>query len=149
MNRQLVLAVLAIVVAIVALILAVALPGVTGVAGPEGPQGPAGVAGPEGPAGPNMVVAMGTAYSAGLTTPALSNLYNVTSITWNADWEQWWIEFTDIEYFVNDYVTIVRAIGDEYAGYSSQGDLLAVTLYDSTGAKTKGIGFSFVVLSAP
>ena len=139
MKGPLVLAILAIVVAIVALILAVALPG------PEGPQGPAGVAGPEGPAGPSMIVSMGTVYS---LTGGLSNPYNVTSVTWNPDWQQWWIRLTDIEYFVTDYVTIVTAIGNEYAGFSSQGDLLAVTLYDSNGAKTKGVGFSFVVLSA-
>ena len=148
MKGPLVLAILAIVVAIVALILAVALPVPAGPAGPEGPQGPAGVAGaagPEGPAGPSMIVAMGTVYS---LTGGLSNPYNVTSVTWNPDWQQWWIRLTDIEYFITDYVTIVTAIGDEYAGCSSQGDLLAVTLYDSNGAKTKGVGFSFVVLSA-
>ena len=151
MKGPLVLAILAIVVAIVALILAIALPGPAGPAGPEGPQGPAGVAGvagvagPEGSAGPSMIVAMGTVWS---LTGGLSNPYNVASVTWNPDWQQWWISFTDIEYFVTDYVTIVTAMGDEYAGFSSQGDWLAVTLYDSNGAKTKGGGFSFVVLSA-
>lgn len=146
MKGQWVLATLAVVLAIVALILAVALPGPqgpAGVAGPEGPQGPAGL---QGPAGSSMIVAMGMVYS---LTEALSNPYNVTSVTWNPDWQHWQIKLTDIEYFVTDYVTIVTAIGDEYAGFSSQGDLLAVTLYDSDGAKTKGVGFSFVVLAAP
>ena len=120
--------------------------GQQGLPGPQGEQGPQGPAGPQGSAGPSMIVAMGTVYS---LTEALSNLYNVTSVTWNPDWQQWWIRLTDIEYFITDYVTIVTAIGDEYAGCSSQGDLLAVTLYDSDGAKTKGVGFSFVVLAAP
>jgi len=164
MKGPLVLAVLAVVLAIVALVLAVVLPGAqgpegpqgpAGLAGSEGPQGPAGPAGsqglagptgPQGPAGPSMIVAMGTVYS---LTGDLSNSYNVTSVTWNPDWQQWWIRLTDIEYFVTDYVTIVTAIGNAYAGFSSQGDLLAVTLYDSNGAKTKGVGFSFVVFSAP
>ncbi len=140
MKRPLVLALLAIVLAVVALILAVALPGTAGPTGPEGPQGPAGVA------GPNMIVAMGTVYS---LTEDLTNPYNVTSVTWNPDWQEWWIRLTDIEYFVLDYVTIVTATGNAYASVGSQGDLLAVTLYDSNGAKTKGWGFSFVVLSPP
>jgi hypothetical protein len=90
-----------------------------------------------------MIVAMGSVYS---LSEELFNPYNVTSVTWNPGWEQWWIELTNTDYFVTDYVTIVTAIGNAYAGHSSQGDLLAVTLYDSNGVKTKGAGFSFVVL---
>ena len=122
------------------------LQGPVGQQGLEGPVGPQGIEGPtglQGPARPNMIVAMGSVYS---WTEELHNPYNVTSVTWDPGWEQWWIRLTDIEYFVTDYVTIVTPIGGAYAGYSSQGDLLAVTLYDSNGAKTKGVGFSFVVL---
>ncbi len=93
-----------------------------------------------------MVIAMGSVYS---LTEELLNDYNVTSVTWNPAWQQWWIELAGIDFFVTDYVTIVTPIGGAYAGYTSQGDLLAVTLYDSAGAKVKGVGFSFVVLGAP
>jgi len=93
-----------------------------------------------------MIVAMGSVYS---FSEQLYNEYNVTSVRWDPGWQQWWIELTDIDFFVTDYVTIVTAIGPAYAGYASQGDLLAVTLYDSTGAKIKGVGFSFVVLDTP
>ncbi len=117
--------------------------GLQGAEGPAGPQGVEGPRGPEGLVGPNMIVAMGSVYS---WTEELHNPYNVTSVRWDPGWEQWWVELTDIEYFVTDYVTIVTPIGNAYAGYSSQGDWLAITLRDSNGAKTKGSGFSFIVL---
>lgn len=121
--------------------------GEQGPVGPQGEQGPAGPTGPQGeqgPPGPNMIVAMGTVY----WTEDLSKAYNVTSVTWNPGWQQWEIELTDIEYFVTDYVTIVTAMGNAYARFSSRGDLLAVTLFNSNGAKIKQ-GFSFVVLDVP
>jgi hypothetical protein len=118
--------------------------GVQGPQGEQGPAGPTGLQGEQGPPGPNMIVAMGTVY----WTEDLSKAYNVTSVTWNPDFQQWEIELTDIEYYVTDYVTIVTAMGAAFAEFSSRGDLLAVTLFNSNGTKIKQ-GFSFVVLDVP
>lgn len=121
--------------------------GPVGPTGPQGEQGPAGPTGPQGeqgPPGPNMIVAMGTVY----WTEDLSKAYNVTSVTWNPDFEQWEIELTDIEYSATDYVTIVTAMGAAFAKFYHRGDLLAVTLFNSNGTKIKQ-GFSFVVLDVP
>ena len=117
--------------------------GPVGPTGPQGEQGPVGSTGPQGeqgPPGPNMIVAMGTVY----WTEELSKAYNVTSVDWNPEFQQWEIELTDIEYYVTDYVTIVTAMGSAFARFSSRGDLLTVTLFNSDGTKIKQ-GFSFVV----
>jgi hypothetical protein len=115
--------------------------GSTGPQGEQGPVGPPGPQGEQGPPGPNMIVAMGTVY----WTEELSKAYNVTSVIWNPEFQQWEIELTGIEYYVTDYVTIVTAMGAAFARFSSTGDLLTVTLFNSNGTKIKQ-GFSFVVL---
>ena len=157
MKGSLVLAVVAIVLAIAAVVLAVVLPGAPGPVGPEGPQGPtgatgptgptgttgpAGPAGPVGPAGPNMVVAMGRVTSAGGRGEEL----NVDSVTWDSGQQRWEITLDNINYYYQDYVTVVSS----YSGYADTGSVsgkLLVKIFASNGTAIKE-GFSFVVFDA-
>jgi hypothetical protein len=119
--------------------------GETGATGPQGPQGE------QGPPGPNQVVAMGT-YRAGIGVTAG---YNMESIVWNSDWDQYWVTFSDgIEYHSWYYVTVVTCFGGAsagYAGFGSQGSMLAVEIFDTSGNQivTDTGDFSFVVLETP
>jgi hypothetical protein len=118
--------------------------GEQGPAGPQGEQGPTGPQGEQGPAGPNTIVAMGTVYWTG----DLNKAYNVTSVAWNTEFDQWEIELTGVDYHVTDYITVVTAMGGVYAAFAHRDDMLTVTLFNENGTKTKQ-GFSFVVFDVP
>ena len=118
--------------------------------GAEGPPGPEGPEGPPGEPGPNNIVAMGTYHS----SVGLIEGYNVESVTWNSGWHEYRINITDTAYHSWDYVTMITTmdtIGNSYGCYSSQGDLLAITLYDAAGNQltTDSGAFSFMVLEMP
>ena len=134
--------------------------GETGPAGPTGPKGDTGDTGPQGeqglqgeqgPPGPNMIVAMGT-YRAGI---GITTGYNIESIVWNDGWDEYWVTFSEgIEYHSWYYVTVVTCFGGlsaGYAGFGSQGNMLAIEIYDTSGTQitTDNGDFSFVVLQEP
>ncbi len=113
--------------------------GVSMIAGPQGE---------EGPAGPNQIAAMGT-YRSGI---GLTEAYNVESVVWNSDWDQYWVTFSaGIEYHSWYYVTVVTCFGGAsagFAGFGSQGSMLSIEIYDSNGNQIQSDtgDFSFVVL---
>jgi len=125
--------------------------GAQGPKGDTGATGATGAQGEQGPSGPNQIVAMGTYhFSSGVTTA-----YNIESIVWNSDWNQYFVTFSDgIEYHSYQYVTVVTCFGGfsaGYAGFGSQGNALSIEIYDSNGNQIQtNIGsFSFVVLETP
>lgn len=121
--------------------------GATGAAGADGADGTPGADGQDGAPGPNMIVAMGWVQTNGTVNPGA---YNVTSCTWNGDYDRYEIELTGIRYSVGNYVTLATPVDlmvSCFAMCSSGSGKLFVYIHSLSGTLIQN-PFSFMVLGA-
>jgi hypothetical protein len=121
--------------------------GEKGDSGLQGASGATGAQGLQGPPGPNMIVAMGNIATDG----TINQVYNVASSTWNAAQNRYEITLTGINYFDQNYVTLVtpRSFSQSCsASYCSGGGKLFVYIYNVVGNPVQ-CPFSFTVLQCP